>query len=677
MIIQCELSATPLHDARIASGWIECYGTDPQLLLQREEPGFPVGWFTIELIAETGKSLDPTLYIEEGSGYSAKRSSRLWELSRSKYLAFVYLGGNVRTLRLDPMESTGTLRLRSLILKSMAPLQSVFVFAAGALNCAAHAVVKTWMSLFRVESHPLQLRPLAHVRRYGRGWISQTMDPQFLLAPSTAGLPEGWVKISLFGTGEAWPLRPKLYIDRGSGFHETTSIRLVNRCHGNLEAITNLGHPVMRLRLDPMDHSGLFQLHLFGLTGFGSLSRIFALGSSILLAGFGNPRGIRQAWIAASKASPRAGDKLYRLYKQLCIHGRQPAAQSSSVISDNVPANGPLISIVMPVYNTDREWLNRAIESVIEQTYLNWQLCIADDCSTNRIVSEVLAKFSRRDSRIMVQRRSTRGNISEASNTALEMAKGEYTAFLDHDDELTRDALAQVVHAIQQDPTIDWIYTDEDKIDSSGVTYDPFYKPDWSPEYLLSNMYTGHLTVYRTDTIRQVGSLRPEVTGSQDHDLALRISRVTNRVVHIPRILYHWRAIEGSAALGPDQKDCAAATRQALEDHVLADGIRARVEPGLLRNQLRVRFEIAGNPLISIIIPTAGRTRDVGAGPVNLLDRCVESIDKMSTWRKLEIVLVDDGRPLATASTGNRNPVYSCEPADGPFQLFTKNKLWS
>lgn len=201
----------------------------------------------------------------------------------------------------------------------------------------------------------------------------------------------------------------------------------------------------------------------------------------------------------------------------------------------------PLVSILMPVYNTPENYLREAIESVVHQIYENWELCIADDCSSEEATIRVLQEFANKDSRIKIIRRTENGHISASSNTALDMASGEYVSLFDHDDLLTPDALFHVVRLLNQFPDAELIYTDEDKIDDNGYFLEPFFKPDWSPDSFLSNNFILHFTTVKTTLMKSIHGFRLGYEGSQDYDLFLRLTEKTNNIHHIPKVLYHWR----------------------------------------------------------------------------------------------------------------------------------------
>jgi O-antigen biosynthesis protein len=264
----------------------------------------------------------------------------------------------------------------------------------------------------------------------------------------------------------------------------------------------------------------------------------------------------------------------------------------------------PLISILTPVYNVEEKWLRCAVESVRRQLYENWELCLADDNSSSPHVAKILREYAAKDSRIKVVFRDSSGHISAASNSALELAAGEYAALLDHDDELAEHALYLVASEINLHPEADLIYSDEDKIDEKGRRYASNFKPDYSPDLLYSlNLFT-HLSVYRTKILKQINGFRLGTEGSQDYDLALRFTEEIseNRIRHIPHILYHWRAISGSAALAPEEKTYAHdRAREVLQEHFARKNIKATVSESFFQYH-RVSYELPEKlPKVSLI----------------------------------------------------------------------------
>lgn len=296
----------------------------------------------------------------------------------------------------------------------------------------------------------------------------------------------------------------------------------------------------------------------------------------------------------------------------------------------------PKISIVMPVYNVERRWLEKALDSVLAQLYENWELCIADDASTEPHIRKTLEAYENKDPRIRVAYLSENRGISLASNEALALATGEFVALLDNDDELTENALYENVRLLNQYPYADMIYSDEDKLDMDGKRCEPHFKPDWSPEMYLCHNYTCHFGVYRKSLIDEIGGFRKGYEGSQDYDLVLRFIEKTENIYHIPKVLYHWRMIPGSAADSTDAKRYAyVAGKQAVEDYVRRNGIDGVVEDGLFLGSYRVRYRLRGTPEVSIIIPFRDKA--------SVLETCVDSILRKTTYPRYRILLVDNG----------------------------------
>jgi O-antigen biosynthesis protein len=317
-------------------------------------------------------------------------------------------------------------------------------------------------------------------------------------------------------------------------------------------------------------------------------------------------------------------------------HEPRPADLQKMAETIAVWPHQPLISVIVPVYNPPAAFLREAIESVINQIYPHWELCIADDASPAPHVREILAHYQAQDSRIKVTFRETNGHISHCSNSALELATGEFIALLDHDDLLTPEALYEVALMINRHPTADMIYSDEDKLDEAGIFRDPFFKPDWSPDSFMSSMYTCHLGVYRRSLITAIGGFRAGFEGSQDYDLVLRLTEQTSNIFHIPQILYHWRIHRQSAASGADAKPYA---YQAAEK-ALQEALSRRHEPGQVRGipgymgRYCIRYGLRSQPPITIIIPT----KDLSG----YLDKCLNSIFTKSTYTNFEVLVIDN-----------------------------------
>ncbi|MEX0682114.1 MAG: glycosyltransferase [Dehalococcoidia bacterium] len=295
----------------------------------------------------------------------------------------------------------------------------------------------------------------------------------------------------------------------------------------------------------------------------------------------------------------------------------------------------PRISIVTPVYNPEVSWLRDAIDSVAGQVYDNWELCLADDGSTKPGIRELLEDYGSRDNRIKVSFAEQNAGISAASNRALAMATGEYVGLLDHDDVLTPDALYVVAKQLNERPEIDYIYSDEDKMELDGGRLDPFFKPDWSPDTLYCLNYATHFSVYRKSVLDGVGGFRLGFEGSQDWDLTLRVTELTDRVAHIARPLYSWRKVPGSAAAADDAKEYAhVAARKAIGEALERRGTPGQVLDGPYKGYYRVKYDIIGEPKVAIVIPT----RD----GLDMLRKCIDSIRTKSSYTNYEIIIINN-----------------------------------
>ena len=298
----------------------------------------------------------------------------------------------------------------------------------------------------------------------------------------------------------------------------------------------------------------------------------------------------------------------------------------------------PKISIAMPVYNVEEKWLRLCIDSILNQVYTNWELCMADDASTDPNVKKILTEYQQLDERIRVVFREQNGHISEATNSALAIATGEFVALLDNDDELAINAFYEVVKVLNENPKLDLIYSDEDKIDMDGNRSDPAFKPDWSPDLLLGTNYISHLGVYRRSILEEIGGFRKGYEGSQDYDLVLRFTEKTTkeRIKHIPKVLYYWRMLPTSTAVDQGSKGYAfEAGLRAVQDALVRRGINGHATHGAANGLYDVYYDIESEKLVSIIIPTKNGYKDV--------QRCVSSIIEKTTYQNYEIIMADNG----------------------------------
>ena len=297
----------------------------------------------------------------------------------------------------------------------------------------------------------------------------------------------------------------------------------------------------------------------------------------------------------------------------------------------------PLFSVVIPVYKTPERYLKEMLDSILDQTYGNWEVCIADGSPRGQDVEKVLKKYAQKDSRIRYEILGGNRGISGNTNAALAMAKGEYVILADHDDTIPPQAFYEVAKAINKHPDCDVLYSDEDKLDMDGkALFDPHFKPDFNPDLLTSVNYICHLFVVKKELLDQVGGFRQEFDGAQDYDFIFRCTEQAKEIVHIPQVLYHWRCHQDSTASNPESKMYAfEAGSRAIMAHYERMGIPAeRVEKGVDYGIYHTTFKIKGEPLVSIIIPNKDHSRD--------LDVCVRSILEKSTYRNLEFIIVEN-----------------------------------
>jgi GT2 family glycosyltransferase len=489
-------------------------------------------------------------------------------------------------------------------------------------------------------------------------WRATSSDPAFLARPPGAPLARGWYRVRTRLAASTGRLAgPRLYVPHETGgFSEFRSVEL--QLHG--EDYTGeifISHPTAELRFDPSFYPCDFTcefLEMAPLEGSRRWVKTFK-GVAGVIAGLSGKQlrvwvrqgfgvlfrqGPKALWTAAFWALTnhvRSSREAYPEWARL--YSTASAEQLAQMAADSAAfARKPKVSLITPVYNTPEGFLRAMLDSVLAQAYPDWELCLADDASTLPHVRAILDEYAARDPRIKVAWRPVNGHISAASNTALGLATGEFVALLDHDDVLPPDALYWVVREVNEHPDAALLYSDEDKLDFEGQRALPYFKSDWNYDLFLSHNLITHLGVYRADVVRDIGGFREGFEGAQDYDLALRfIERIEHaQIRHLPRVLYHWRMLEGSTAVGAAEKDYAAErARLAVEQHLQRTGVAATVQTIPVAVQ-RVRYEVAKPaPLASIIIPTRNGLK--------LVRQCVESIRAKTTYAPYEIILVDNG----------------------------------
>jgi GT2 family glycosyltransferase len=505
-------------------------------------------------------------------------------------------------------------------------------------------------------------------------WESLGLDPQFVLP---VVLPPGYVRLKLRLSGPTRGIT-EIFADEGDGFGPDGCVETFEWEEMlTVDVVVKFDKPVFGLRLDPLGGPGQFRLHEFSATPLAGprlyahavakklmLLKMYELsgrtiwnGVKMLLTGrFGKAVGkLTQTFgddrrLGPSSMASRTTYDVWRRRRALSDAEKARQRRDSAAW-----VNPPTISLLMPVYNPPAECLEKALWSVRHQTYPHWQLRVCDDKSTDPDVTDILKKHAAADARITVVFAPQNGGISKACNLALKTATGEFVGGLDHDDELAEHCLFKVAEAIRANPLAEYVYTDEDKITPEGTHVDPFFKPDWAPDFFLSCMYTCHLGVYRTARVRAVGGYRSEFDTAQDFDMALKfIASIQNearaggpaeesRIVHVPDVLYHWRMLPSSTALSHRAKPKAEATaRRAIEHYLECVGRPGTVERGSAVGLHRVRYRIQGEPKVSIVIPSAGRRATVRGKETWFVLNCVESIRRETTYANYEIVVVDN-----------------------------------
>jgi O-antigen biosynthesis protein len=508
---------------------------------------------------------------------------------------------------------------------------------------------------FAPRSYRFEAVPLSDLRRVGSNrWRSLGSDPHFELISNLGKVPSGDVRVDFEITSDSLVGASTLYFDKGQGFRETNKVALPSAIGGHVRGLVHLPAGTRALRLDPANGPGEFALGRLTMRELTFAEATFGYAIPKLRQMFEEPERLAQlpGRLVDVVRNEGPGGVLRRLrgrargsdaemdYKQWVDTYDSMTPVMRRNIQRRIAGFSylPTISVVVPVWNTPERWLRAALNSVRNQLYPAWELCIADDASSEPHVRKILAEYAGLDERIKVVFRDTNGHISAASNSALELVSGDFVTFLDHDDELAEHALFAIVETLNRRQDLDLIYSDEDKIDQRGKRFDPAFKPDWSPELLRQQNYICHLTAYRTELVRKAGGLRIGLEGSQDHDLVLRVSELTSpdRICHIPAILYHWRSIPGSIADNTSVKPYAqTAGERAVRDSLLAKGVDAHVASGAIAATYRVHYALpVPPPLVSIIIPTRDRH--------DLLRQCIGSIQARSSYTRYELIVVDN-----------------------------------
>ena len=490
-------------------------------------------------------------------------------------------------------------------------------------------------------------------------WKATSADPQFTICDAEQWAGKRVVVRLAVHAEQAIGSPANLYFDDGEGLSETRKIEFGYDEAGVAQTVMHLPLHLRALRLDPIAQAGYFSIQHFSIkpaNGFGFIAsaalqqlskdpgefvaKLPLAWRAWRASGFSGLESGAHANVLelAAESVRQANGQTYAHW----IERYEPSPDTYDGYRQRSTAwsHRPLISVLMPMYNTPDKWLRSALDSVVNQVYENWELCVADDASTQSHVLRTLSEYASRDMRIKVIRRPSNGHISAASNSALEIARGDFCSLLDHDDELHPLALYCVAQTIGASPTVHLIYSDEDKITERGERRDPYFKCDFNYDLFLGQNMISHLGTYRTTTLRKVGGFRLDFVGSQDYDLALRVLDECgpSGIAHIPRVLYHWRTHAESTAQTHEAKPYALeAAQKAIKEHLVRNKVAGTVEISQEAvGFCRVRYAIPSSPpSVEIIIPT----RDGEA----LVRQCVESILGKSTYTHYSITIIDNG----------------------------------
>ena len=504
----------------------------------------------------------------------------------------------------------------------------------------------------RTLSFPLEARnDLIAVDASEFNWRSIGPDPWFETCPSAGKHPIDWVCFSVaLSTEKRVTPAPRIHFTDGESHEERNSVLLAAKRDGRFAAIAHVHQATVHFRFVPSKDRGLLHVGALRCQEISAIEGVCRLCWPYVKPALRSPRRLFAQVIRALRLLRHGGfDAIWSELRPKASCSYEAWVEAFDTLGDEdrrqikprleALKRRPSFSVVMPVYNPEIAWLRRAIDSVLEQWYPDWELCIADDASENPQVRRTLEEYAILDHRIRVTFRKERGHISAASNTALEMAQGDFVALLDHDDELRPHALLLAAEEISENPGAEIIYSDEDKLDRNGSRYDPYFKPDWDPDLFYSQNFVNHLGVYRRSRVNEIGGFREGYEGAQDYDLVLRLLCHVReeQIRHIAHVLYHWRAAAGSTALDPTEKEYAhEAGRRALRDYFRTKQCNVKVEAaceGSPHHRV-VRLLPPQQPFVSVIIPTRDRPE--------LLQKAVKSCLEGSDYPELELLIVDN-----------------------------------
>jgi O-antigen biosynthesis protein len=515
----------------------------------------------------------------------------------------------------------------------------------------------------------------------GGGFVSTGNDPQVAVTPHWAGLRPGWAVLTVDMDSDEASLNPILYAFHGEDGSQVSAYAMPGYGKGREQRLIVLPSDVRSLRFDPTDRADVrFRLNDVSVRSIGRLG--------LAREGYGMLSRVQrgEVWRAVMHGELRRAKSLVRS----AVVGKYDKGEYYAWVEayDTLTpgdlvrlrqlgdelAEKPLISVLMPVYNTRPEYLRKALDSVIAQTYPHWELCIADDASPNPQIRKILEEYMRKDARIRVVFREKNGHISASSNSALELARGDFVALMDHDDALPAHALFMVADEINRHPDVDLIYTDEDKVDENDVRNDPLFKTDWNRELFYSQNFVTHLGVYRTSIALRIGGFRTGFEGSQDYDFTLRFIEHTDgrHIRHIPHVLYHWRIYPGVSSFSTDNPSASIETaRRAMVEYFAdveptSEVVGIDQFPGWWRIKRRPPTVL---PRVSLVVPTRDR--------LEVLRPALDGLMTSTIYDNLEIIVVDnDSQEAGTLDYFEeikRDPRVKVLTVRGPFNFSALN----
>lgn len=652
------IALLPIHQLQVkrnSNGQVwHSSGNDPQFLLNIYNPAVirSGGWFELEYHFESAGPVSQQFYIDYGNGFQPEVVLNMTIEKPGPVRLPVYLPKGVSNLRFDPASSVSDFKISNMTLKStVAPKNDN--------NLGVNRYLQ------RLDEAQFYLAPEKQLKKSldeKFDWIAEGTDPFFLLKWNEKNaFNKGWHLLESTILSEKKEGIAKLYFDSGKGFNEKETVTLPFKSDAHTFRYFYLNAPLKNIRFDPLERRGAFRIKQLEITPADENSAEQAMCERIISCHPDYLDKTRDAILAelteqASRDNVAVSAVLAERYGETFIarqHRLDYDDWIDSVETPSLPGEDdvqamledsqprPVFSVVMPVYNAPEVYLRACIDSVLEQSYPEWELCIADDASPAAHVRRVLQEYEQKDKRIRVVYRKNNGHISAASNSALEIARGDFVVLLDHDDALARHALYFMAQAIRQNAEAAILYSDEDKIDADGRRFEPHFKSDWNPDLFFSQNYVSHLGVYKRGLVEQAGGFRIGIEGSQDQDLLLRcLPHIadSSQILHIPRILYHWRTLEGSTALASGEKSYTTdAGIQALEDYFRQQGPEGvRVEQGITANTYRIHWPIPEpKPLVSLLIPTRDRKQ--------ITELAVRSILQKTTYPNYEIIIIDNG----------------------------------